>query len=86
MPPLVGTVFFSHYKGIGGNVGLELRLRNVEKIQNLFHDRTNVVLVDECEGELESSTANRDVALLEAVEDGGPVTLDCVIVDSHCPE
>ena len=86
MPPLVGAVFVGRYQSIGGNVGLELWLCHVEKIQNLLHYRSNVVRVDECEGELESSTADGDVALLEAVQDGGAVTLDSIVVDRHCPE
>ena len=67
MPAFSGTVLLSREQSIGGNVGLELCFCSVEKIQDLFHDRANVVFIDETERELECSPADGDVVFFETV-------------------
>ena len=67
MPAFSGAVLLSRDQSIGGNVGLEFCISAVEKIQDLFHDRANVVFVDESERELECSPADGDVVLFETV-------------------
>lgn len=83
MPTFTWTVFFSCYKCISGNVRLELGLCHIKKAEDFLHDGADIVLIDESKREFEGSTSNRDVVLLQTLQDGIAVTLHCIIVNYH---
>ena len=61
-------------------------LQHLQERDQLFGHGLEVLRVDQRERELESATLDRDVRVLETLEDRRPVTLHGRAVQRHCPQ
>ena len=78
------VLLLSCFENVSTDLALELRLSLVQKQDDLLHDGPDVVAVDQGKRELQGPLLDRDIILLEAVQDSVPVSLDSTVVDMDC--
>ena len=71
---------------IGRDVALEVHFTRVQEVEQLLDHGPDIVLVDEGKGQLQRSATDRNVVLLEAIQNGGSVSLDGIVIHVHSLE
>ena len=74
----MSTLCLFHH--IAGTLSLELRVSGFQENQQLFHHRLDVLGVDQREAQLHGPLLDGHICVLQALEDCGSVSLDCVVV------
>lgn len=76
MPPFVGRESLGREGDLGRHTPLELIVGRFKEGEQFADHDSDVLLVDERVAELESSTADGDIAIAKAVKDDGSVSLN----------
>mmetsp|Transcript_115450 Transcript_115450/g.331356 ORF Transcript_115450/g.331356 Transcript_115450/m.331356 type:complete len:464 (+) Transcript_115450:494-1885(+) len=83
LPAAVGGVLLHSHADPAAKVLLKVGLGHQEVVEELLGHVLDVLLVDERVGHIERPPPDRDVRVLEAVDDGGAVALHSLHVDVH---
>lgn len=83
MPSLVWCESVGRNTNLRRHHGLEFVVGNLKESKQFPNQHSNVALVDQGKAEIKRSSANTDIRVAEAVEDGVSMSLNCIRLNSH---